>query len=79
MPFSAGVTPAYGRSFSILSPNNGSSVLWLDDVFGARYVRDRDEVGRFKLVFDHLRAAGATDDKSAELIGQLRMEYEHET
>ena len=79
MPFSAGVTPAYGRSFSILSPANGPSVLWLDDVFGARYVRDRDEVGRFNLVFDHLRSAGTTDGQSAELIDQLGMEYEHGT
>jgi len=78
MPFSAGVTPAYGRSFSILSAGNGLAMLWLDDVFGARYIRDRDEVGRFNLVFDHLRAAALTDDRSAEFISQIGMEYENE-
>jgi hypothetical protein len=71
MPFSAGMTAAYGRSFSILRTANGPAALWLDDVFGARYIRDRDEVGRFNLVFDHLRAAALTDDRSAELISQI--------
>jgi hypothetical protein len=79
MPFSAGVTAAYGRSFSILRTANGPAVLWLDDVFGARYIRDRDEVGRFNLVFDHLRAAALPDDSSAELISRVGMEYENET
>lgn len=78
MPFGAGVTSAYGRSFSLLSPSSGQSVLWLDDVFGARYIRDREEVSRFNLVFDHLRSAALSDDRSAELINRREMEYENE-
>jgi transcriptional regulator with XRE-family HTH domain len=66
---SDGVTCAYGRAFTILtSSGNGSPVVYLEDVGSARYVRDRDEVARYTLSFDHLRACALNDRKSLELI-----------
>jgi len=64
-----GVTCAYGRAFTILtSSGNGSPVVYLEDVGSARYVRDRDEVARYALSFDHLRACALNDSKSLALI-----------
>lgn len=64
-----GVTCAYGRFFTILtSSGNGSPVVYLEDVASARYVRDRDEVARYVLTFDHLRACALNDSKSLDLI-----------
>jgi transcriptional regulator with XRE-family HTH domain len=64
-----GVTCAYGRAFTILtSSGNGSPVVYLEDVGSARYTRDRDEVARYTLSFDHLRACALNDAKSLDLI-----------
>jgi hypothetical protein len=65
---SEGVTCAYGRAFTILISSNGSSVIYLEDLINAHYVRNRDEVGLFTLKFDHLRSSALTDDKSLQLI-----------
>ena len=63
-----GVTCAYGRAFTILISNNGPSVVYLEDLINAHYVRTRDEVAQFTLKFDHLRSNALTDDKSQRLI-----------
>jgi transcriptional regulator with XRE-family HTH domain len=68
IPFVEGVTCAYGRAFTILTSNNGSSVVYLEDLINAHYVRNRDEVAQFALKFDHLRSNALTDDKSLQLI-----------
>ena len=75
IPEGEGVTSAYGRAFSILSAANGP-VVHLDEIMGARFIRDRDEVSRFALIFDHLRSNALTDSKSAKVIEQMRQEYE---
>jgi transcriptional regulator with XRE-family HTH domain len=64
-----GVTCGYGKAFTILTPaGNGSSVVYLEDVRSARYLRDRDEVAQYVLIFDHLRSCALNDSKSLELI-----------
>jgi len=68
IPFSEGATCAYGRAFTILTSNNGSSVVYLEDLIDAHYVRTRDEVAQFALKFDHLRSNALTDHKSLRLI-----------
>jgi len=66
---SDGVTSAYGRGFTILtSAGNGPPFVYLEDIGSARYVRDRDEVALYALVFDHLRACALNDRKSLDLI-----------
>jgi Domain of unknown function (DUF5753) len=68
IPNSEGVTCAYGRAFTILIANNGPSVVYLEDLIDAHYVRNRDEVAQFALKFDHLRSNALTDDKTLQLI-----------
>jgi hypothetical protein len=69
IPNSEGTTCAFGRAFAVLIPRNkNSSVVYFEDVDTARYVRDRDEVGRYTLIFDHLRASALNDKQSIKLI-----------
>ncbi len=63
-----GPTCAFGRAFAVLVARNNSSVVYFEDIGTARYVRDRDEVSRYLLVFDHLRASALDDSRSLKLI-----------
>jgi transcriptional regulator with XRE-family HTH domain len=69
IPNSEGVTCAYGRAFTLLtSSGSGAPVVYLEDIGSAHYIRDRDEVARYAVVFDHLRAFALNDRKSLSLI-----------
>jgi transcriptional regulator with XRE-family HTH domain len=68
IPLSEGATCAYGRAFTILTSANNSSVVYLEDVITAHYVRDRDQVAQYALRFDHLCAAALNDERSLKLI-----------
>lgn len=68
IPSAKGPTSAFGRAFAVLVSHNNSSVIYLEDVGTARYIRDRDEVSRYGLVFDHLRASALDDKQSLTLI-----------
>lgn len=66
-----GVCCAFGRSFMLLSFRNQGDLVYLEDIGSARYLRDRDEIARYSLSFDHLRGSALADDKSAALIEGL--------
>lgn len=68
MPFSQGVTCAYGRAFTILTSRSGSSVVHIEDARNARYLREYDQVMRYTTIFDYLRASALDDQKSIQLI-----------
>ncbi len=68
IPNSEGVQCAYGRAFTILTPASGASVVYLEDVGSAHYIRDRDQTARYTLTFDYLRAAALNDERSLTLI-----------
>lgn len=68
IPNAAGVTCAYGKAFSILTSNSNSTVVYLEDVKSAHYLRDQDEIAQYTLVFDHLRSLAYDDMRSLKLI-----------
>ena len=69
IPNGEGATCAFGRAFAVLVPrNSNSSVVYFEDVGTARYVRDRDEVSRYTLIFDYLRSCALNDTQSIEVI-----------
>jgi transcriptional regulator with XRE-family HTH domain len=68
IPNDKGPTSAFGRAFTILVSHNNSPVVYLEDLGTARYIRDRDEVSRYALIFDHLRASALDDKQSVKLI-----------
>jgi DNA-binding XRE family transcriptional regulator len=68
IPDSKGATCAYGRTFTILTPESNSPIVYLEDFRNAHYVRERDEVAQYVLAFDHLRASALDDHASMNLI-----------
>jgi len=71
IPNGAGLCCAFGRAFMLLSFPHQGDLAYVEDVGSARYIRDRDEVARYSLTFDHLRGSALADDKSAALIGAI--------
>lgn len=58
----------------LLTFRTQSDLVYLEDIGSARYLRDRDEIAKYSLTFDHLRASALPDDKSAALIEGLQHE-----
>ncbi|MBV9451129.1 MAG: helix-turn-helix transcriptional regulator [Acidobacteriaceae bacterium] len=68
IPNQKGPTSAYGRAFTILVSHNNSSVVYLEDPNSAHYVRDKDDVNRYSLIFDHLRASALDDEQTLRML-----------
>jgi DNA-binding XRE family transcriptional regulator len=68
MPYTQGVTCANGRAFTILVTRKFGTVVYLEDVLSARYAKGMDEVSRYVLMLDYLRAAALDEDASINLI-----------
>ncbi len=67
IPYAKGATCAFGRAFTVFV-SKSASMVYLEDVRSARYIRDRDDVGKYVVTFDHLRASALDEDASIELI-----------
>lgn len=72
LPFSAGLHPAMDGPFVILGfPESlDLDVVYLESQTGALYLEEREQVGRYDEVFNHLRALALDPDKSRALIAQ---------
>jgi hypothetical protein len=68
---SQGICCAGGRGFKLLSFQDKSDMVYLQEVGDARYLRKPDEVSRHEITFDHLRASALSDDQSRALISQI--------
>jgi transcriptional regulator with XRE-family HTH domain len=68
VPDAKGATCAYGQQFMILTFKSRPPMAYLEDMRGARYVRERDEVGAYSMTFDYLRSSALDDEQSADLI-----------
>jgi transcriptional regulator with XRE-family HTH domain len=76
IPFGGGAHPAMGRPFVILvfPERVDPDVVYLEDLTSALYVEDVDEVDRYNMFFNHLRATALSFDASANLITQVMKE-----
>jgi hypothetical protein len=68
IPDMKGATCAYGQQFMILTFKARPPMAYLEDMRGARYIRERDEVGTYSTIFDYLRSSALDDDESSGLI-----------
>jgi transcriptional regulator with XRE-family HTH domain len=70
VPFSGGAHASMDGSFSILGfPDPAdSNIVYIEYQTGALYLEKREEVDRYKLIFDHLRAQALPVDASRALI-----------
>ena len=71
IPNGKGPTSAFGRAFAVLVSQNNSSVVYLEDLGTAHYIRVRDEVNRYVVAFDHLRASALDDKQSLAIIKKV--------
>jgi hypothetical protein len=76
IPFGGGAHPAMGRPFVILvfPERVDPDVVYLEDLTSALYVEDVDEVDRYNMFFNHLRATALSFDASANLITRVMKE-----
>jgi transcriptional regulator with XRE-family HTH domain len=73
MPFGGGAHPAMGRPFVILvfPERVDPDVVYLEDLTSALYVEEVDEVDRYNMFFNHLRATALSFDASSALISSV--------
>jgi transcriptional regulator with XRE-family HTH domain len=77
IPFGAGAHPAMGRPFVILvfPERIDPDVVYLEDLTSAFYLEDVDEVDRYNVFFNHLRATALSFDESAALITSVLKDF----
>jgi hypothetical protein len=70
VPFCGGAHPAMGRPFVILvfGESIDPDVVYLEDLTSALWVENVDEVDRYNVFFNHLRATALSFEESAALI-----------
>jgi transcriptional regulator with XRE-family HTH domain len=76
IPFGGGAHPAMGRPFVILvfPERVDPDVVYLEDLTSALWVEDVDEVDRYNVFFNHLRATALSFDDSSALITSVLKE-----
>jgi len=76
IPFAAGAHPAMGRPFVILvfPERIDPDVVYLEDLTSTLYLEDVDEVDRYNVFFNHLRATALSFEDSAALVTSVLKE-----
>jgi transcriptional regulator with XRE-family HTH domain len=76
IPFGAGAHPAMGRPFVILvfPERVDPDVVYLEDLTSTLYLEDVDEVDRYNVFFNHLRATALSFEDSAALVTSVLKE-----
>jgi transcriptional regulator with XRE-family HTH domain len=67
IPNSQGATCAFGRAFEIIVSRT-ESLVYVEDIGSARYIRKTDEASRYLLALDHLRASALDEETTLKLI-----------
>ncbi len=73
LPFDTGAHASMGTSFELLQfPEPGdTAIVYIEDQTSSQYLEAAADIDRYTLVFDHLRAAALSPQRSAEFIGQV--------
>ena len=73
LPFDTGAHASMGTSFELLQfPEAGdTSIVYIEDQTSSQYLEAAADIERYTLVFDHLRAAALSPQRSAEFISQV--------
>jgi transcriptional regulator with XRE-family HTH domain len=72
LPFSAGAHASMDSAFSILSfePPTDGEIVYFEHPTCSLYLEKADEVARYRLVYEHLRAASLSLDESRRLLAR---------
>jgi hypothetical protein len=74
VPFSAGAHPAMVGGFILLSFPSDPNIAYVEYQAGALYLENQADVGRYTLMFDHLRATALSADASRDLMTRILRE-----
>lgn len=80
VPFGAGAHPGMIGPFAVMDfPEDvGAGIVYLDGQAGDCFLEEEDEVRRFSLIFDRLRAAALGPEASAALISEVVRDFQEE-
>jgi hypothetical protein len=72
LPFGAGAHPVMDSAFSLLTFDRPAAgdVVYFEYPTGALYLEKPDEVARYRLAFDHLRAVALSPDETRKLLAR---------
>jgi transcriptional regulator with XRE-family HTH domain len=70
LPYSAGAHPGMGGPFVILSFPSDPDVVHLENLTSSLYLEGQEELDRYILIYEHLRATASRPDESRHLIRQ---------
>ena len=73
LPFDTGAHASMGTSFELLQfPEAGdTAIVYIEDQTSSQYLETAADIERYTLVFDHLRAAALSPERTAEFIGEV--------
>jgi transcriptional regulator with XRE-family HTH domain len=73
IPFDAGAHPGMDGSFVVLEfPDPADqSIVYTENLSGGLFLEQTDEIRRYILIFDHLRAAALRPDATAALLSEI--------
>lgn len=76
IPFGAGAHPGMVGSFVILDFPDASdqSIVYIESAAGGLFLEEDGEIGRYTLMFEHLRAAASGLDATAALLSGIAAE-----
>jgi transcriptional regulator with XRE-family HTH domain len=73
LPFEAGAHASMGTSFELLQfPESGdTAIVYIEDYTTSQYLETPADLGRYTLIFDHLRASALSPERSVEFISKV--------
>lgn len=78
LPFAAGAHAAMGGPFTILDyadPLLDPTIVYVDNDATTALLEEEDQVARYRLMFDHLRAKALDPDESGDFLTRVADEY----
>lgn len=78
LPFTAGAHAGMGGAFTLLDyevPRLDPAIVYVDNDTNTLLLEEEEQVARYRLVFDHLRAKALAPDQSAEFLDRVAVEY----
>ncbi|WP_432898760.1 DUF5753 domain-containing protein [Micromonospora matsumotoense] len=79
LPFAAGAHASMGGAFTILDyaePALDPAIVYVDNDTNTLLLEEEQQVSRYKLVFDHLRAKALDPDQSADFLVRISAELQ---
>jgi transcriptional regulator with XRE-family HTH domain len=71
VPFAKGPHMSLGTAFSLLKFSQYPSVVYIDNLTGGLYADEKEDVERYTLVLDHLRATAVDPYESVSLVRRV--------